>query len=43
MGKTKKTFTAEEKLKVVMAVIQDVKAVSDVAKENIIHPNMILN
>ena len=37
------TFTAEEKLKVVMAVIQDVKAVSDVAKENIIHPNMILN
>lgn len=26
-----------------MAVIQDVKAVSDVAKENNIHPNMILN
>ena len=43
MGRTRRTFTAEEKLKVVMAVIQDGKAVSDVAKENNIHPNMILN
>ena len=34
MGRTRRTFTAEEKLKVVMAVIQDGKAVSDVAKEN---------
>ena len=43
MGRPRRTFTAEEKLKVVMAVIQDGKAVSDVAKENNIHPNMILN
>ena len=27
----------------VMAVIQDGKAVSDVAQENNVHPNMILN
>ena len=43
MGRTRRTFTAEEKFNVVMAVIQDGKAVSDVAKENNIHPNMILN
>ena len=43
MGRTRRTFTAEEKFKVVMAVIQDGKAVSDVAKEKNIHPNMILN
>ena len=43
MGRTRKTFTTEEKFKVVMAVIQDGKAVSDVAKEENIHPNMILN
>lgn len=43
MGRTRRTFTAEEKFKVVMAVIQDEKAVSDVAKEKNIHPNMILN
>lgn len=43
MGRTRRTFTAEEKLKVVMSVIQDGKAVSDVAKEKNIHPNMILN
>ena len=43
MGRTRRTFTAEEKFKVVMSVIQDGKAVSDVAKENNIHPNMILN
>lgn len=43
MGRTRRTFTAEEKFKVVMAVIQDGKAVSDVAKEENIHPNMILN
>lgn len=40
MGRTRRTFTAEERLKVVMAVIQDGKADSDVAKENNIHPNM---
>ena len=33
MGRTRRTFTAEEKLKVVMAVIQDGKADSDVAKK----------
>ena len=33
MGRTRRTFTAEEKLKVVMAVIQDGKAVSHVAYE----------
>ena len=43
MGRTRRTFTAEEKLNVVMAVIQDGNAVSDVAKEKNIHPNMILN
>ena len=42
-GKTRRTFTAEEKFKIVMTVIQDGKAVSDAAKENNIHPNMILN
>ena len=33
MGRTRRTFTAEEKLKVVVAVIQDGKAVSHVAYE----------
>ncbi len=33
----------EEKLKMIMAVIQEGKAVSDVAQENKAHPNMILN
>lgn len=41
MGKTRRKFSSEEKLKMVMAVIQDGKAVSDVAKENNVHPNMI--
>ena len=43
MGRTRRTFTAEKNLKAVMAVIQDGKAVSDVAKGKNIHPNMILN
>ena len=43
MGKTRRKFSSEEKLKMVMAVIQDGKAVSDVAQENNVHPNMILN
>lgn len=43
MGRTRRNFSSEEKLKMVMAVIQDGKAVSDVAKENNVHPNMILN
>ena len=33
MRRTRRTFTAEEKLKVVMVVIQDGITVSDVAKE----------
>ncbi|MDY4816330.1 MAG: transposase [Lachnospiraceae bacterium] len=32
MGKTRRKFSSEEKLKMVMAVIQDGKAVSDVAR-----------
>ena len=43
MGRIRKKFSLEEKLKMVMAVIQDGKAVSDVAQENNVHPNMILN
>ena len=43
MGRTRRKFSSEEKLKMVMAVIQDGKAVSDVAQENNVHPNMILN
>ena len=43
MGRTRRKFSSEEKLKMVMAVIQDGKAVSDVAQENKVHPNMILN
>lgn len=43
MGRTRRNFSSEEKLKMVMAVIQDGKAVSDVARENNVHPNMILN
>ena len=31
MGRTRRNFSSEEKLKMLMAVIQDVKAVSDVA------------
>ena len=40
MGRTRRNFSSEEKLKMVMAVIQDGKAVSDVAQENNVHPNM---
>ena len=43
MGRTRRKFSSEEKLKMVMAVIQDGKAVRDVAQENNVHPNMILN
>lgn len=43
MGRIRRKFSLEEKLKMVMAVIQDGKAVSDVAQENNVHPNMILN
>ena len=43
MGRTIRKFSSEEKLKMVIAVIQDLKAVSDVAQENNVHPNMILN
>ena len=43
MGRTRRKFSSEEKLKMVMAVIQDGKAVSDVAQENNVHPNMSLN
>lgn len=43
MGRTRRKLSSEEKLKMVMAVIQDGKAVSDVAQENNVHPNMILN
>lgn len=32
MGRTRRKFSSEEKLKMVMAVIQDGKAVSDVAQ-----------
>lgn len=43
MGRTRRKLSSEEKLKMVMAVIKDGKAVSDVAQENNVHPNMILN
>ena len=43
MGRTRRKFSSEEKLKMVMAVIQDGKAVSDAAQENNVHPNKILN
>ena len=43
MGRTRRKFSSEEKLKMVMAVIQEGKAVSDVAQKNNVHPNMILN
>ena len=36
MGRTRRKFSSEEKLKMVMAVIQDGKAVSDVAQENFV-------
>ena len=43
-GKNKKKAQLGRKTeKMVMAVIQDGKAVSDVAQENNVHPNMILN
>lgn len=34
MGRTRRKFSSEEKLKMVMAVIQDGKTVSDIAEEN---------
>lgn len=37
MGRTRRKFSLEEKLKMIMAVIQDGKAVSDVAQENNVH------
>lgn len=43
MGRTRRKFSSEENLKMVMVVIQDGKAVSDVAQKNNVHPNMILN
>lgn len=43
MGRTRRTFSSQEKLKMVMEIIQDGKAVSEVAKENDVHPNMLLN
>ena len=43
MRRTRRKFSSAEKLKMVMAVIQDGKAVRDVAQENNVHPNMILN
>ena len=42
MGRTRRKLSSEEKLKMVMTLIQDGKAVSDVAQENNVHPNMIL-
>lgn len=42
MERTRRTFSSEEKLKMVMAVIHDGKAVSDVAQESSVHPNLIL-
>ena len=42
-GKNKKKVQLGRKAENGMAVIQDGKAVSDVAQENNVHPNMILN
>ena len=42
MERTRRTFSSEEKLKMVMAVIHDGKAVSDIAQESSVHPNLIL-
>lgn len=41
--RTRRSFSLRDKMKMVMAVIQDGKAVSDVARENNVHQNMILN
>ncbi len=43
MGRTRRKFSSEEKLKMIMAVIQDGKPVSDVAQENNVHLNLLLN
>ncbi|MCR4938997.1 MAG: transposase [Treponemataceae bacterium] len=43
MGRIRRAFSSEEKLKMIMSVIQDERAVSDVVQENNIHTNMILN
>ena len=43
MGRVRRTFSSEEKLKKVMAIIEGGKAVSDVAQKFNLHPNMLLN
>lgn len=39
---TRRSFTSTEKVKMVLEVIQEGKAASEVAKENNIHPNQLL-
>ncbi|EID83926.1 Transposase [Treponema sp. JC4] len=40
MGRTRRKFSSEEKLKMVMVVIQDGNTVSDVAQKNKVSRNM---
>jgi transposase-like protein len=39
----RKRYTGEEKVKILREVLEDGKAVSQVAKSNGVHPNLILN
>ena len=43
MSRTKRTFTAEFKAKVVLEVIKGEKTINEIAAENSLNPNMIRN
>jgi len=43
MGRKRKRYTSEEKVKILREVLEDGKSISSVAEGHGIHPNLVLN
>lgn len=43
MGRKRKRYTSEEKVKILREVLEDGKSISSVAEGHGVHPNLILN
>ena len=43
MGRKRKRYTSEEKIKILREILEEGKSLSSVAEENGVHPNLILN
>jgi transposase-like protein len=43
MGRKRKRYTSEEKVKILREVLEDGKSISTVAEKHGVHPNLIMN